>query len=101
MKAVLHHGGVGTIALGLLAGVPNVVVSFISDQRFWSEHLHQAGVMPKPIPRKKVTLEALNTAINEAVHNQELRQKASEIGEKVRAEKGVDNAVAAIENYVR
>ncbi len=101
MKAVLHHGGVGTIALGLKAGVPNIVVSFISDQRFWSEHLHRTGVMPKPIPRKKVTLEALTTAINEAVYNQELRQKAIEIGERVSAENGVDNAVVAIENYMK
>lgn len=100
MKAVLHHGGVGTVGLGLQAGVPNAVVTFISDQRFWAWHLHRTGVMPKPIPRKKVSVEALTAAINDVVHNQELRQKAAEMGEKVRAEKGVERAVAAIEKYM-
>ena len=32
MAAIIHHGGVGTTAEALLAGVPNAVVAFGVDQ---------------------------------------------------------------------
>ena len=31
-KAVVHHGGAGTVAAGLKAGCPTVVVAFFADQ---------------------------------------------------------------------
>jgi UDP-glucoronosyl and UDP-glucosyl transferase len=33
--AVVHHGGAGTVAAGLLAGCPTTVVPFFGDQPFW------------------------------------------------------------------
>ena len=35
MAAVVHHGGAGSTAAGLRAGVPSVLIPFTSDQPFW------------------------------------------------------------------
>jgi len=35
VSAVVHHGGAGTTAAGILAGRPTVVVPFFGDQPFW------------------------------------------------------------------
>ena len=34
-QAVIHHGGAGTTAAGLLASCPTTVVPFFGDQSFW------------------------------------------------------------------
>ncbi|OBA89896.1 glycosyl transferase family 1 [Mycobacteriaceae bacterium 1482268.1] len=34
-RAVVHHGGAGTTAAGLRAGVPTLILSMLGDQPFW------------------------------------------------------------------
>lgn len=48
MSAVVHHGGAGTTAIGLLNGLPTLVVPFFGDQVFWGEMIARAGAGPKP-----------------------------------------------------
>ncbi|KUF95903.1 hypothetical protein AM588_10008422 [Phytophthora nicotianae] len=36
VSAVVHHGGAGTTAAGLLAGKPTFIVPFFGDQPFWA-----------------------------------------------------------------
>ena len=101
VKAVVHHGGSGTTAAGLRAGKPSVIVPFFSDQPFWGWRVHQLGAGPKPIPRKKLTPERLAQAINRAVQDQDIRSRAEEVGEKLRAEDGVANAVGLINELLQ
>ena len=35
VSAVVHHGGAGTTAIGLLKAKPTVIVPFFGDQPFW------------------------------------------------------------------
>lgn len=35
VRAVVHHGGAGTFAAGLLAACPTTIVPFFGDQSFW------------------------------------------------------------------
>jgi len=37
MAAIVHHGGAGTTAAALRAGIPSVVVPFFGDQPFWGD----------------------------------------------------------------
>src|SRR5690606_35862025 len=67
MAAVVHHGGAGTTAEGLRAGVPAVVVPFLFDQPFWGARIEALGVGPAPIPRKQLTAARLAGAIHRAV----------------------------------
>ena len=97
MAAVVHHGGAGTTAAGLRAGVPSIIVPFMGDQPFWGQRVVNLGVGPKPIPRKKLNSKLLGEAIVEAMSNTEMRRKAKDLGENIRAENGVTNAVAIIQ----
>ncbi|MDX2078474.1 MAG: glycosyltransferase, partial [bacterium] len=97
MSAVVHHGGAGTTAAGLRAGIPSIIIPFMGDQPYWGHRVHQLGVGTKPIPRKKLTAENLAEAINQAVSDTTMRQKAKELGDKICTEDGIGNAVAHIQ----
>lgn len=97
MKAVVHHGGAGTTAVGLRAGVPNVVVPFFSDQPFWGWRVAALGAGPAPIPLGSLTAERLAAAIERAMTDPAMRGRASEIGARLRAENGVANTVELIQ----
>jgi sterol 3beta-glucosyltransferase len=99
VAAVVHHGGAGTTAAVLKAGVPNVIIPFFGDQPFWGQRVEKLGVGPKPIPKKHLTAEKLAAAINVAVNDQEMRQRARSLGAKIQAENGVAQAVNVINRY--
>ncbi len=96
VAAVVHHGGAGTTAAGLRAGVPSVIVPFFGDQPFWGRRVADLGVGPEPISRQRLTAERLATAIQQAVTDQEMRQRAAKLGEKIRGENGIARAVEII-----
>ena len=97
-KMVIHHGGAGTTAAGLRAGIPNIVVPFLGDQPFWGERVHAIGAGPKPILVKDLSVENLTGAMIEA-ENEALRQRAKSIGQQIRREDGTGEAVKWIEKY--
>ena len=97
VAAVVHHGGAGTTGAGLRAGVPSIVIPFLGDQPFWGRRIHDLGVGPAPILRSKLTVDRLAQAIQEAVTNTAMRQRAAELGSKIQAEDGIANAVEIIQ----
>ncbi len=101
VAAVVHHGGAGTTAAGLRAGKPSVIIPFFGDQPFWGRLVHALGAGPKPVPRKKLTAARLATAIEEAVSNKVIDNNAKSIGERIRQEDGIDNAVQVIERIMK
>jgi sterol 3beta-glucosyltransferase len=100
MAAVVHHGGAGTTAAGLRAGVPTVVVPFFLDNFFWGRHLHALGVAPAPIPRQRLSARRLSAVIQAATTDDGMRQRAQLVGERIRAEDGVATAVAVFERHL-
>lgn len=97
VAAVVHHGGAGTTAAGLRAGVPSVITPFFGDQFFWGQRVHDLGVGPSPIARKEMTAEALGAAIRRAATETEMRDRAAALGERIRGEDGVARAVDALQ----
>ncbi|NOX63162.1 MAG: glycosyltransferase family 1 protein [Chloroflexi bacterium] len=93
MRAVVHHGGAGTTAAGLRAGAPSIIIPFFGDQPFWGWRVKQLGVGPSPIPRKKLTAKSLAKAIEVAVRDKAMRERAESLGRLIRAENGVERAV--------
>lgn len=94
MAAVVHHGGAGTTAAGLRAGVPAVVIPHGLDQPAWARRVRELGVGTS-LPRKKLTAERLAEAIG-VVSKSEMRAAASALGEKIRAENGAEKAAKVI-----
>ena len=101
MAAVVHHGGSGTTASGLRAGVPTVVVPHQGDQGFWGRTVKKLGVGTAPIPRKKLTTDNLATAITEATMSRTTQANARALGEKIRADDGLAEAVKSVERFLR
>ena len=64
---VVHHGGSGTTAAALRAGVPQVLLPLILDQFHHAHRLHLAGIAPRPVPMEKITAAELSAAIQAAL----------------------------------
>lgn len=96
VAAIIHHGGAGTTGAALRAGKPQIICPFVGDQFFWGRRLADLNVAPPPIPQIKLTAERLANAIEHAITNTNLQQRASSIGETIRAENGIECAVKHI-----
>lgn len=101
MAAVVHHGGAGTTATALRAGVPQLVVPHLSDQFFNGHRAHKCGVGPKPLPRAKLTRGRLLKEVARMLEDAALRQRAREVGSQLEGRTGVPQAVAHLEKIVR
>ena len=100
VAAVVHHGGAGTTAAGLRAGVPSILIPFFADQHFWAEHVRRLGVGPAPIPRKRLMPAVLASALRQAVEDAGIRARAAPLGQQIRAEDGARQAAAVIDALV-
>jgi sterol 3beta-glucosyltransferase len=98
--AVVHHSAAGTTAAGLRAGVPTVPVPDNTDQFCWARRVHALGVASEPLPRRKLTAAALGDAIRLVTTDDGVRRRAAALGETIRAENGVERAVAHFERRV-
>jgi UDP:flavonoid glycosyltransferase YjiC (YdhE family) len=101
VSAVVHHGGASTTAAGLRAGVPSVIVPFYGDQPFWGRRIAELGVGPNPIPRAKLTSERLANAIQQAVTDKGMHERAASLGKKIQAENGIARAAEVIQKLER
>lgn len=96
MGAIVHHGGSGTTAFGLRAGVPSLVVPFLFDQFYWGQRLQALGVGPRPLPYKKLSAERLAEALRQSATDPQMQQRAAELGARIREEDGVQEAIKII-----
>jgi sterol 3beta-glucosyltransferase len=99
MAAVVHHGGAGTTAAGLRAGVPNIISPFGGDQYSWAERVVKIGAGLRVARVKRLRPESLSDAIQTAVMDPALRAGAAEMGQVIRAEDGLGRAVEVIERH--
>uniref|UniRef100_A0A0D9V881 Erythromycin biosynthesis protein CIII-like C-terminal domain-containing protein n=1 Tax=Leersia perrieri TaxID=77586 RepID=A0A0D9V881_9ORYZ len=97
--AVVHHGGAGTTAAGLVAGCPTTVVPFFGDQFFWGERIHAQGVGPAPIPIAELTVEALSNAIGFML-DPEVKSRTMELAIAIGNEDGVAAAVDSFHRHL-
>ncbi|MEO0406981.1 MAG: glycosyltransferase [Cyanobacteria bacterium P01_A01_bin.135] len=99
MATIVHHGGAGTTAAALKAGVPSIIVPFFGDQPFWGDRVQRLGTGPAPIPKSQLTVDQLMAAIAATVSDASMQQQAKAIGSAIRAENGVKRAVDVVQNY--
>ena len=67
VAAVVHHGGAGTTASALRAGVPQVIVPHLADQFHHAHRLATLGIAPPGIRIGRLTAERLAGAIDAAL----------------------------------
>ncbi|KIO16772.1 glycosyltransferase family 1 protein [Tulasnella calospora MUT 4182] len=93
IDAACHHGGAGTTGASLRAGIPTIIKPFFGDQFFWADRVEALDVGSSV---RKLTVDNLTEAFRAATTDVKQIEKAKLLGQKIRAEKGVDNAVEAI-----
>ena len=96
VAAVVQHGGMGTTAAALRAGVPTAIIPLGGDQPFWARRVAQLGVGVHCAPFSRITAAQLAAALNRVTADSALRRRAAALGAKISAERGVERAVALI-----
>ncbi|OQR99867.1 sterol 3-beta-glucosyltransferase [Thraustotheca clavata] len=99
MAAVVHHGGAGTTAAGLLAGKPTFIVPFFGDQPFWGWAVESSGVGVRPCPIQDLTVAILTEAFKGLI-NPKVKEKAMQMKSMMEVEDGVENAVQSFYHHL-
>jgi sterol 3beta-glucosyltransferase len=98
-RAVCQHGGAGTTAAGLRAGLPTVVVPFFGDQFLWGQIIADAGAGPPPIPIDRLDSDVLAEAF-EICRQGKVRERANALGAVVRETDGVELTVQSVYRHL-
>jgi UDP:flavonoid glycosyltransferase YjiC (YdhE family) len=99
MKLVVHHGGAGTTAAGLIAGKPTIIIPHIADQPAWGQRIYELGVGSKPITKKNLSADNLSKAILFALQPK-IVEAANQLGQSMRKENGNAKAIEIIHTYM-
>jgi sterol 3beta-glucosyltransferase len=97
-SCVIHHGGAGTTHTTLESGTPSIICSTYADQPFWGERITELKIgrhIPFPILTKENLIEAIQSLDNITV-----RERAAEIGKRIKAENGLKNAMDWVEKHL-
>lgn len=100
MAAAIHHGGAGTTAAALRAGVPSLVIPHNFDQPFWGRRVFDLGAGAAPIRLAELTEDRAAAALDRLVHDTALRARADSLGRRLRSEDGVAETIARIHEVI-
>jgi len=100
VAAVIHHGGAGTTAAALRAGVPSSAVPMFFDQFYWGGMITKLGLGPPATPMKRLTVAGLADTITRVVREPCFRKTALSVAERIAAEDGVGTAVEMFHHHL-
>lgn len=96
-KIGVFHGGAGTLATMLRHNLPVIIVSFYTDQPTWGKIVERKK-LGVHIPVKTLLVDKLISAIQK-VQTKEIEKNVSIVGQQIRNESGLDNAITEIKKY--
>jgi rhamnosyltransferase subunit B len=99
-RLAVHHGGIGTCAEAMVAGIPSLVLPAAHDQFDNASRCRRLGVA-RTLPLARATAKRLRSSILDAAADGSLQAKASDMGLEMQAESGAAAAVDAIVARVR
>jgi UDP:flavonoid glycosyltransferase YjiC (YdhE family) len=98
--ALVHSGGIGTVAQAMRAGKPSLAVYYGFDQPDNAARLARLG-MGKVVPAKKYTAALAASLLREILEHPVYADRASSLGDRVRTEDGAGTACLAIERFLK
>ncbi|URE49241.1 UDP-Glycosyltransferase [Musa troglodytarum] len=107
----IHHGGSGSTAAALHAGIPQILCPFILDQFYWAERLHWIGVAPEPLRSWHLFPDNDDaTSISQAADclaraiklslSPEIKAQASKVADRISSEDGSQEALKVLKEKV-
>lgn len=94
---VIHHCGFGTTASSLLYAIPSIPIPHVLDQFAFAKRLYELNAGVKPIKASELTEEMLIRSIEELKERyDEILGQVTDLSRKMKAENGLENAVALI-----
>jgi UDP:flavonoid glycosyltransferase YjiC (YdhE family) len=97
MRAVIHHGGAGTVATAARAGVPQIVLPQAADQFLWRGQVDRLGLGPRAPMLRAASAASVARAITAALTDPAYRQRAQDMAARLKAAPdGVTTTVAEI-----
>merc|ERR1719309_439445 len=97
----VHHGGAGTTAAALRAGVPTVITPCGLDQPGIARRVQASGCGLALEHFPKVTPETLATALSQCAADEKMQARFRIMGELLHDEDGVGNTVKELERFLR
>ncbi len=101
IAAMVHHGGAGSTAAALRAGVPSFAVPFGYEQALWGHQIAKLKVGLPPMPPETITVDRLAKAFQKIAEDPQIRSRAQRLGAELRKERGIDEAVAIVNETLR
>ncbi len=99
-SAIVHHGGIGTTAQGLAAGVPHVIMPMAHDQPDNAARLIRLGV-GRSLPPRVFNPANLGAALDALIDNPEVQRAAGEWKARLQADRATEKLIDWIELRVR
>jgi vancomycin aglycone glucosyltransferase len=99
VACVVHHGGAGTTASALRAGVPQVLVPLILDQYHHAQRLYEEQLAPRPVAMERITAGELAQAIDQSLALPAANRQR--IAERLRGSNAARDIALRVEAMVR
>lgn len=97
-RAAVHHGGAGTTAAALRAGLPSLIITSFADQPFWGWRVEQMGV-GATFAVKKMSTKRLERGLLRLAEP-ELVERTRRMAEVLGAERADEAAADVIEGWM-
>jgi UDP:flavonoid glycosyltransferase YjiC (YdhE family) len=95
-RAIVHHGGIGTAAQALKAGVPQVVVPMAYDQPDNASRLVRLGVA-STLSQRRLDGASLAATLQRLLARADLRTKLAETAHRFEGDRSLDETCRLIE----
>ena len=96
---VVHHGGVGTVASVLRAGIPSVLLPQIPSQERWGAILEREGLCAGVLDTASLEPDQLAAALRRAIQDLSLRQSAQQWRTRLNRDTSIARAADLIEAH--
>ena len=98
LQLAIHHGGAGTVAYALRAGIPSIIMPFFGDHHLWACRLHEMGCGPPAMSPGTTTAKSLSEVITSTLSDTACLNKLADVAKFMETEDGLGEAVRLLEH---